>query len=87
MTNWEKIEDSMKVLFPKADKQTVVNILAAGTDYMCAHCAIYEQCFREMFMHDENGKPLYKANGDLINNDSYPGCDQMLLRYLDSESN
>jgi hypothetical protein len=85
MTNWNKIQDSVHVLFPgiTADKfARIIENSMCDDDNICHDCKIEEECLHEYFVCDKNGEYVRTENGDLVINHNFPGCEKMILNYL-----
>lgn len=54
-------------------------------DDICRKCAAKDLCDHAYFITDENGEYIKTEDGDYIENDDYPGCDKIILQYLESK--
>lgn len=84
MTNWDKIKDVIKGMYDCETKEEFAEILseAFGT---CRGCALTERCNKLFYKHDEDGYVITDDAGDPILDDDFPGCDKIILSYLNEE--
>ena len=76
MTNWDKIKDVIKGMCDCETKE------AFDT---CQGCALTERCNKLFYKHDEDGYEITDDAGDPIPDDDFPGCDKIILSYLNEE--
>ena len=81
MTNWDKIKDSVHVLFPGVNQEWLSTMIwesMCSNDGICESCALLDKCNSEFFITNEWG--------DQIPNDNWCGCDKIILEFLNEEA-
>lgn len=86
MTNWEKMKDTIQMIFTIDSPEELADYIEHGGIDSCAYCAIHDRCDRLYYKHDENGNVLREACGMKVTNDDWPGCRELVLGYLLEEA-
>ena len=84
MTNWDRINASLKGLLEGVTPEIFAECLATST-VSCGFCQLQDECDAKLFVRDENGEFVKDTDGDRIESVDYPGCEAIILGYLNKE--
>lgn len=85
MTNWDKISKALSGLLQDITPDVFAESLASDCT-TCTYCALNERCNSVFYVYDENGECVVDNDGDPVVNDNFPGCESIILGYLNEET-